>query len=218
MLTAVALASLAGSVGTAVRWYLRGADELGRRRAFPLITVSATLVLALVAAVPVVRHAREENRLESVASTLVGQRVRVHCQTLGGTWTDLGPELGRVAYGPDGVPERATLIKYEPCRDLAAYLRSSRHDPSMAQYVAVHVLTHESMHMRGLTSESEAECAAVQRDAQTAQLLGSSPADAVLLARRYWREVYPRMPAAYVTGACAPGGALDEHLAAAPWA
>lgn len=220
VLEGVAALSAAGSVAAALRWWVRGADDLGRPRAFPAITVAVTLVVAVVSAVPVVRHARAQDRLEAVARVLVGQPAQVHCQTFGETWTDAGGELGYVRWGPGGVPERRTLIKYEPCRDLAAYRRgvpSRADDLPLAQVVAVHVLTHESMHMRGLTSESQAECAAVQRDALTATLLGADPAQARALARRYWREVYPRMPSEYVTGACAPGGAQDEHLADPPW-
>ena len=66
--------------------------------------------------------------------------------------------------------------------------------------IAVHVLTHESMHMAGLTAEAEAECAAVQRDAQTARLLGANAQQAEFLSRAYWHGVYPDMPDDYRTG------------------
>jgi hypothetical protein len=58
------------------------------------------------------------------------------------------------------------------------------------------VLAHEAMHMAGLMREDTAECAAVQRDARAARLLGASPADARALALAYWRTVYPAMPTA----------------------
>jgi hypothetical protein len=84
--------------------------------------------------------------------------------------------------------------------------------------VAVHVLTHESMHMRGLTNEAAAECAALQRDETTAQLLGATAAEARSLARDYWLTVYPDMPSDYRDGGCVPGGPADERLDTAPWA
>ena len=62
-----------------------------------------------------------------------------------------------------------------------------------------------------------AACAAVQRDAHTARLLGARPADAAALAGAYWRNVYPLMPDGYRSGDCRPGGPLDEGLADAPW-
>ena len=98
----------------------------------------------------------------------------VHCQSLGGALADVGAELGYVKYGPDG-PEPKTLIKREACADLRSY-RGNRDHPSRDEVIAVHVLTHEAMHMKGLTNEQEAECAAIQRDRLTAQLPGREPA------------------------------------------
>jgi hypothetical protein len=62
--------------------------------------------------------------------------------------------------------------------------------------------------MAGRLDESAAECAAVQRDARTARLLGASGGEARALAAAYWRTVYPAMPAA--TGPLPAGRA-------APW-
>jgi hypothetical protein len=83
--------------------------------------------------------------------------------------------------------------------------------------VAVHVLTHEAMHLAGVVDEAAAECAAVQRDAHTARLLGAAPADAAALATSYWQRVYPHMPDGYRSGDCRPGGAMDEGRDDAPW-
>jgi hypothetical protein len=66
--------------------------------------------------------------------------------------------------------------------------------------------------------ESAAECAAVQRDARTARLLGAPGDQALALAVSNWRTVYPRMPDGYRSSNCRPGGAMDEHLPDAPWA
>jgi hypothetical protein len=155
--------------------------------------------------------------LAKTASALAGTHVTVHCQTAGETFVDTGAELGYVRFTAAGRPEHRTVIKREPCHDLSAYARSDKRRPSDSQVVAVHVLTHESMHMAGLTNEAEAECAAVQRDARTAELLGAEAAPAVALARRYWQSMYPRMPDDYRSSDCRRGGRLDEHLADAPW-
>ena len=71
------------------------------------------------------------------------------------------------------------------------------------------------MHLAGRLGESGAECAAVQRDAHSARLLGAGPADG--LAVTYWREVYPLMPDSYRSEQCRTGGSMDEGLADAPW-
>jgi hypothetical protein len=108
-------------------------------------------------------------------------------------------------------------IKRDQCHHLAAYVRSGARRPTRDQVVAVHVLTHEAVHMSGRLDEAVAECAAVQRDAQTARLLGARPADAAALAATYWANIYPLMPDRYRSGECRPGGAMDEGLADAPW-
>jgi hypothetical protein len=208
---AVAAAAVAG------RWWLRRYDGLGRRRPFPYLSVALLAVLAVASAVPPYLRAREEDRLSAAAGQLVGAHVRVRCQTAGQEFVDAGAELGYVRWGADGVPEHRTLIKREPCAALRSYLRSSKRTPTESQVVAVHILSHESMHMRGEKDEAAAECEAMQRDARTAALLGASSVDARALARRYWLALYPRMSDDYRSPDCRPGGALDEHLPDAPW-
>ena len=217
MLTWLAVALLAGAAVVAIGWGLRRADELGRQRRFPWVTVALLLAMGAGAAVPGVLRASQERRLGGAASVLAGARVAVRCQSFGGAFVDAGPELGYVRWRADGSPEPWTLIKRDQCRHLAAYARSDKRRPTRDQVVAVHVLTHEAMHLSGRLDEAVAECAAVQRDAQTARLLGAGPADAAELAGAYWRNVYPLMPEGYRSGECRAGGAMDERLPDAPW-
>jgi hypothetical protein len=202
----------------ALRWWTRRYDALGRPRRFPSVSVVALVGLAIVAAIPPYLRHREEDKLSSVASRLVGGPAKVHCQTFGQTFFQVGGELGFVKWGPDGVPEHQTTIMRGPCGDLRSYLDSNKQHPSEDQIVAVHILTHESMHMRGIKDEADAECAAMQRDAETAELLGADQAEAEALANAYWIGVYPRMPDGYTSADCKPGGTLDEHLPMPPWA
>jgi hypothetical protein len=215
-LTLVLIGFLVLAAGLSVRWVLTRVDALGRVAPFPKISVGLCVAVAVGCGVPLLLHARLEDRLQDAASEVAGGDVAVHCQTAGETWTDAGAELGYVRWGPGGVPERRTLLKYEPCADLRSWLSSDKEHPRMDQVVAVHVLTHETMHMIGLTDEAQAECAAMQRDAAMAEELGATPEQGQALAHRYWLEVYPRMPDGY-TGGCGPGGQWDEHLAVAPW-
>jgi hypothetical protein len=105
------------------------------------------------------------------------------------------------------VPERRTLIKRDQCAALSDYLRSDKTSPTRDEIVAVHVLTHETIHMTGITSEAETECLATQRDADMARALGASAAAARSLAASYWIGVYPRMPDTYRSVDCeGPGG------------
>ncbi|HEV3463330.1 MAG TPA: hypothetical protein VG846_05035 [Actinomycetota bacterium] len=217
MLTWLAVALLAGAAVTATGWGLRRTDGLGRPRRFPWVTVTLLLAMGMGAAVPGMVRASQERRLGGAASVLAGARVAVRCQSFGGAFVDAGPELGYVRWRADGSPEPWTLIKRDQCRHLAAYARSDKRRPTRDQVVAVHVLTHEAMHLSGRLDEAAAECAAVQRDAHTARLLGARPGDAAELAATYWRNIYPLMPDGYRSGDCRPGGPLDEGLADAPW-
>lgn len=201
----------------ALRWALVRVDALGRPHPFPVIAFGVPTVGAVLCAVPVIQHARLESLLGAAAGALVGAPVSVRCETVGQAWLDAHPERGYVPIGADGVPERRAVITHDTCNDLAGWIDSDKESPDEAQVVAVHVLTHEAMHMLGLTDESRAECAAVQRDARTAQLLGATREQGLALARRYLSAVYPRMPDAYRTGGCVAGGSLDEHLEDSPW-
>ena len=217
MLTWFAVALAGGAVAVAVGWALRPNDELGRPRPFPWVSVALLVALAAAGAVPGVLRAQQERRLGRAASVLAGARVAVRCQSLGGAFVDGGPELGYVRWRADGRPEPWALLKRDQCRRLGAYGRSGKHRPSRDQVLALHVLTHEAMHLSGRLDEATAECAAVQRDARTARLLGAGEADAAGLAAAYWQDLYPLMPGGYRSPDCRSGGALDEHLAEAPW-
>lgn len=198
------------------RWATNRHDSLGRERDLPVLGVSVLIVLAVVAAIPGAQRRMQERQLGKIASELAGRTVSVHCQDGAEAFVDAGSELGWVAFDANGVPEPKTLIKREQCKDLKSYLEH-RDDPSWDEMVAVHVLTHEAMHMRGERNEEVAECEALQRDAYTAMRLGATPEQAKELAVRYWKQVYPRMPEDYVTAACSPGGPLDEELETSPW-
>jgi len=205
------------AVGLAGRWSTRRRDALGRPRPFPAWSVMVLTIVSAAALVPGVQRRVEERRLANVAAQLVGHPVSVHCQSTAAALVDAGAELGFVPYDENGIPRPTTTLKRDPCKELKRYLGGHRQSPSYDEVVAVHVLTHEAMHMRGETNEATTECEAVQRDSTTAALLGATPAQAQALALRYWQTVYPNMPEGYFSSACRPDGPLDEHLAGAPW-
>ena len=217
-MTWIAIALVVGALALAWRWASTRVDALGRVRPFPYVRIGLLAVLAVAVLMPGYLRHQEEKSLSAVATRLVGAPAAVQCQSFGQELVDLGSELGYVRYGADGKLEHRTMIKHGPCKALNAYRRSDKHHPTDDEVIAVHVLTHESMHMRGLGDEATAECAAVQRDELTAKLLGADDADARELARRYWLLDYPQMPDDYRSGDCRPGGAMDEQLASAPWA
>jgi hypothetical protein len=217
MFAVIALISSGVALALVLRWAMVRVDSLGRPRPFPAVSFGAALAVVLATGIPVILHVQMERRLSAVASDIVGSPVSVQCKTLGQSWADAHTELGYVRFGPDGVPESETVLADEACRNLEAWRRSEHEVLDRDQVIAVHVLTHESMHMTGIANEARTECAAMQRDVRTAQALGATEAQGVDLARYYWERVYPRMPDDYWSNGCAPGGELDEELPNAPW-
>ena len=213
----VAVVSGLGAAWSALRWWRAGPDAFGRTPPKPWWAAGCLAALSLVTGGLAVRDHARESRLSGVASSLAGRPVEVRCQSWAGAFTDAHVEPGYVRWEADGGPARETTLKADVCRTLGGYLRGTG-DPSHGEVVAVHIVTHEAMHLAGIQDEAAAECAAVQRDARTARLLGASAADAADLASRYWAEVYPRMPDDYRTTECAPGRSLDERLGDGPWA
>ena len=211
------IAALAGAGYLSARWLLDRYDSLGRVKAFPSIAVGGLVLIALAGLIPFFLRLRLEARLEAASSAIVGVPVDVHCQAFGEAFVDAGMELGYVRFGADGVPERRTLIKRQQCSDLSDYIGGGHDEIVHEHVVAVHTLTHEAIHMSGVTSEAETECVAMQRDAEMARLLGANPEAARALAVYYWENVYPRMPEPYASDDCRSGGALDRDLPDAPW-
>jgi hypothetical protein len=196
----LALVAFAGFM--AFRWMIarRGSEQA----AFPWITVASLVVVSAACIAPWFLRVRLETKLSQAASEIAGRDVYVKCQSFGAAFFDPSANLGHVAFDAEGNAEPRTLIKRDQCRDLAGYLSSDKAGPSHEQIVAVHVLTHESMHMAGRTSESEAECLAVGNDSRMAELLGAPSAAARALAMSYWTNTYPNMPAKYRSIECDP--------------
>lgn len=78
-----------------------------------------------------------------------------------------------------------------------------------SRLTAIHVLSHESVHLRGFYDEALADCAAVQITAWVATALGADEAFARSLAREYWTDFHLPRVGAYQSVACHDGGSLD---------
>jgi hypothetical protein len=157
--------------------------------------------------------ASAEHEFTAVSRTLVASSPGIHCQRLGETFTSAGSELGHVTYDEKGMPDGPAMLSYETCNRLAAFWRASDAGKATApleQVIAMHVLTHETMHIAGYEEEAEAECHALQADGRVARALGASPATAAKVVKRYLIQVYPDMPEPYTSTDCRQGGRFDE--------
>jgi hypothetical protein len=183
-----------------------------------------SLGLVAVVLVPLLVTERQwvsaEKEFSAVAKSYQPIAQGVHCQRLGETFTYAGSELGHVAYDENGMPDGPAFISYDTCNALAAYWRASaaeKSHPTREEIIAVHVLTHESMHLIGVKQESRAECDAMQRDTKTAQELGATPAQARLVAEAYAEQVYPDMPSDYRDDSCVKDGPWDKTPGDGTW-
>jgi len=161
-----------------------------------------------------------EQQLSAVARSIAPGSAGVHCQRLGEALTFAGAELGHVEFTQDGRPDGPAMLTYDVCTRITDYVRggdAERSAPTLDEVIAVHVLTHESVHLTGDRNEADTECRAMQDDAAVAQQLGASRAEAGALAVRYATQVYPGMPSEYVSAECRPGGKLDESPTDGVW-
>lgn len=178
------------------------------------IAVAALAVLAV--GVVEYRAQAAERRYGLLVSDVAHRDVSVRCQGMFGHLIDIGQELGTVQFDEDGDPADKTDIKRDACKWLKEYEKGDKR-VRFNSAVAVHVLAHEAIHLRGWTDEAVAECYGLQYTAQVARGLGASATEAQRLAEFYWRVVYPDMPGDYTTPDCVNGGRLDLHKDSDIW-
>ena len=184
-------------------WLAVRAYVLGTR---PFVTVAIVVAVLLPMMWTEVRWLRVQSAATTAVQQLTGNRdARAHCQRALATLLWAGADLGRVEWDQ---PDKAWLT-LETCQHLGSWYRSDHAEPTRDEAIAVHVLTHEAMHVDGQRNEATAECWALQRDARTVVLLGGTAAQGDTLARRILDEVYPTMTAEYQSSECRAGGALD---------
>jgi hypothetical protein len=171
-------------------------------------------------------HARggTQRTLGAAASALAGRPVSVRCQSF---WSDLlsiNSHPGEVHFDAQGHPADFTSLTHDTCGHLQHFISSHGSDLECLKEVdwrtfqwtaphdacidraaavgeAVVTLAHESMHLRGISSESEAQCGAERATTQTVALLGGDPATGPLLGllARAWN---PFMPTEYQAPSC----------------
>jgi hypothetical protein len=179
-------------------------------------TIAAVALVVIVLGVLEYRAQAAERRYGKLVSEIAHRDVGVRCQGMFGHLVDIGQELGTVQFDAEGDPADRTDIKRDACKWLREYEQGDK-KVRFNSAVAVHVLAHEAIHLRGWTNEAVAECYGLQHTAQVARGLGASATQAQALAEFYWRVVYPDMPDEYRTTDCENGGRLDLHKDSDVW-
>lgn len=179
--------------------------------------VMAALSFLLVAGGMAEYRAQSAERAFSRVASAVAQRdVSVRCQGILSKMVDISNELGSVWFDEDGEPADKTDIKRDACNWAKEYAGGERRITT-ANALGIHVIAHESIHLRGEMNEAVTECYGMQYSAQVAEALGATPMQAQQLAEFYWDTVYPSMPADYTTQDCVNGGPLDLRPESDVW-
>jgi len=175
-------------------------------RGFATGTLVVCVAVLVTASAFEVKHQWVQARATALVEHVSGSRGAVaDCQRFTPELMDLSTTSGFVFYDS----QNAAHLRRTVCNDLLDWLLSSKTAPTDGQVRAVHVTVHEAMHVGGVFDEARAECFAMQRDADAARFLGATATQAEALAQRYYRDVYPRMPAEYVSAECTANRALD---------
>jgi hypothetical protein len=176
--------------------------------------------LALLFAWPPFNQWRVERYLSAKARELAeSPHAKVHCNTIFDTLFDR-----EVFASGHANPATGQIVFQYPWCDRVMDYRAHPERANWEELASFHMLTHESMHVRGELNEAITECEAVQRDFRAAKLLGVREDVARRNALAYYREIYSYrgtiggMQAAYFSAQCAPGKAMDEHLIDSTWA
>ena len=176
-------------------------------------------------------HARAENefRLSAIASEIAGRPVTVHCQGAAKALVDVSPYAGSVRFDSEGRPADVAQLNKATCGALAEFARGDKRaldcltlgftcNPAVSRAArALHVLAHESWHLRGVRDEAAADCYAFQRTALAAERLGAGLEGARAVARLAMALRSETAPAEYRSASCHPGGALDLDPANPSW-
>ena len=160
--------------------FKRSDDALSGGEPFPAVSVMICLILLGLLLWFQIQHSRLERRLTVVATELAGKPAQVNCETFLESW--MPENIQFEGYVPNG--SSRLFLRHGVCRRLTEVIASP--DPtSRFHSTAAVILAHEAMHVRGLTNEAQTECAAIQRAARTARLLGVGDEVALELARTY---------------------------------
>lgn len=186
------------------------------------ISIPYVLTLAILAsgfAYPTLSIWQFEHFLTKKARILAeSNKATVHCNSVADTFLD--PNVFAAGHAQ---PETGEIVFANSwCESLMKHLRHPE-KATREGIIAVHIFTHEAMHIRGELDEAKTECQAIQRYARAAKLLGIPEPIGKKNGMIYYQGEYQRratagqMSAQYYSSECAPNKNLDEKLADSTW-
>lgn len=185
---------------------LIGPNRTGKRFDSYFFTV---LTLTIVTSSVPIRHVMFQNSLSDAVEELLGKEsVYVDCNSYFDSIFHFNL-AGFVYRGSSTIN-----LEVRSCKNLKSYLKNPS-EANSRELFALHVLTHEAMHVAGEFNEALADCQAFQRNHRMAELLGVPSYIAAKNAADAHRTRSKRHP--YYSPQCEPGMAMDERLPNAVW-
>jgi hypothetical protein len=161
---------------------------------------------------PHTRASGDERFLADVASLVARRPVEVRCEDF-----SIGSpeEPGGVVQFNGSQPADYARIRPDICTALLRFRSNPAGDVTPQAGEALTVLAHESEHLAGVRNEAAAQCYAIQDLPRVARAFGASTEDGARMADFEYTVALPKMPPAYRSPECRPGGALDHRHAGA---
>ena len=183
-----------------------GPNRTGKR--FDSYFFFILIVTVITSSVPI-KHLIFQNSLSNAVEQLLGKEsVHVDCNSYFDSIFHLSL-AGFVYRGSSKIN-----LEVRTCENLKSYLNNPE-EANRRELFALHVLTHEAMHVAGEFNEVIADCKAFQRNHRMAELLGVPKHISVKNAVDAHRNRSKRHP--YYSEKCEPGQAMDEKLPDAVW-
>jgi hypothetical protein len=192
------------------------------------------LILIPVVAFSVWEHhkrTQNEARLGAVASVIAQRNVGVNCPGFWRQLVEVGSEDGTVEFDVAGRPSDDARLSGRTCDRLEDYSRAQTKpmfdcllpdDRACNRKVietarALSTLAHEAYHLAGVRDEAAAECYAVQTVDLVMKRLGSTAAQARVVATWAERTSARTHSEEYHSAECRNGGALDLEPRTPAW-
>ena len=165
-------------------------------------------ILAIACAWPAIKTYRLEAFLSEKASIIAERpNIKVKCNSIFGSIFN-GQGLDN-NLGTARISQGEIFFENNWCSNFQKYLSNPEH-PSKEELIAMHVFTHEVMHVRGEKNEKKTDCQAIQRNHHVGELLGIDPNTARRNAKKYYNTYYKQHP--YHSKHCVRKGKFDERL------
>lgn len=167
---------------------------------FPIISVSLCAVILLVCGWQEAKWQNVQAKgSEAVRAVSLNKEGYLKCQRFSEALFDI--HTTRAGLVSSARPNEA-VVNYEQCLDLQDWLGGGKDSATPKQIQALHVLTHEAVHVSREHNEAITECTAINRDHLTAQAMGASKKFSQEVPQRYYTEFFPQMSSSYRLDGC----------------